>query len=150
MLDIDDYQWAKDILKNLDFFSHCSEEDILALVESMEKNHYKAGSTILFQGEISNRLHLVRSGSVGIWKSASGQKTLVAELGPGKYFGEISLMTPISATASVKAKDETEILSLSYESLEFAFRKHPEEMKIIQKKIEERMQSRQAAPPPAG
>src|SRR3989344_2229978 len=84
MLDIEDYQWAKKALRSLDFFSHCSDEDILSLVENLEKLSYKTDSTILFKGEISNHFYLVHSGTVGIWKVVDGEKKLVAELGPGK------------------------------------------------------------------
>ncbi len=146
MLDIEDYQWAKGALKALDFFSHCSDEDILSLTENLEKHHYKAGATILFQGEISNRFYVIRTGTVGIWKNVAGEKKMVAELGAEKYFGEISLMTPTSATASVKAQTEVDIFSLSFENLEFAFRKTPEELQTIQKKIEARRQNQSAAP----
>ena len=112
MLDTEDYDWAKVVLKKLDFFSHCSDEDIAVLVENMDKHHYKAGSTVLFQGEISNRFYVVQEGKVGIWKSVAGEKKMVADLGPEKYFGEISLMTPTSATATVKAETDADILSL--------------------------------------
>lgn len=149
MLDFENYQWAKNVLKQLDFFSHCSDEDILTLVENLEKVSYKAGATILFQGEISNRFHLIHKGSVGIWKNIAGEKKMVAELGPDKYFGEISLMTPTSATATVKAQSEAEIFTLSYENIEFIFRKNPEALQMIQKKIEERRKVQPAAPPPA-
>ena len=37
MLDIEDFKWAKDALKKLDFFSHCSEEDLVTLAEGMEE-----------------------------------------------------------------------------------------------------------------
>ena len=146
MLDIEDYQWAKKALRSLDFFSHCSDEDILSLVENLEKLTYKAGSTILFKGEISNRFYIVHTGKVGIWKTAGGEKKQVAELGPDKYFGEISLMTPTTATATVKAEAESQIFALSYENLEFSFRKNPEALATIQKKIEERRQSQSSAP----
>ncbi len=148
MLDFEDYQWAKNTLKSLDFFSHCSDEDIMALVESLEKKHFKGGSTVLFQGEISNRLYLVRTGSVGIWKTISGEKKMVAELGQDRYFGEISLLTPTSATATVKAQADCEILSLAYGNLEFVFRKSPEVLKTIEQKIMERKQAQSAAAPP--
>lgn len=141
MLNVEDYQWAKEVLKKLDFFSHCTDGDILSLVENLEKNQYKPGATILFQGEISNRLYLVRTGSVGIWKTISGEKKMVAELGSDKYFGEISLMTPTSATATVKAQSEATVYSLAYENLEFIFRKNPGALQTIQQKIEERKKS---------
>lgn len=146
MLDFEDYQWAKETLKKLEFFSMCNDEEILGLVENLEKGHFKAVSTVLFQGEISNRLFLIRQGKVGIWKNVAGEKKMVAELGVDKYFGEISLLTPTSATATVKAMEETIVYSLAYENLEFVFRKNPENLRAIQQKIEERRQSQSAAP----
>ncbi len=151
MLDFEDYQWAKDSLKTLEFFSMCNDEEILGMVENLEKSHFKAGSTVLFQGEISNRLFLIKQGKVGIWKNVAGEKKMVAELGADKYFGEISLLTPTSATATVKAVEETFVFSLAYENLEFVFRKNPENLRAIQQKIEERRQAnaQAAATPPA-
>jgi CRP/FNR family transcriptional regulator len=154
MLDLKNIQWANEVLRGLDFFAHCSDEDIVTLVEHLENNVYKQGGTILFQGEISNRFFIVHQGTVGVYKSVQGQKNRVALLEAGKYFGEISLMTPTSATATVKAETAVEIFSLAYEHMEFVFRKDPEALKRIQQKIEERrieMSSVSAVPavPPA-
>lgn len=135
LLDISEYQWGMNTLKTLDFFSHCTDDDLMNLVESLEKHSYKSGATILFQGEISNRLYIIKQGSVGIWKSIAGEKKMVAELGENRYFGEISLLTPTSATATVKAHADVDIFSLAYENLEYVFRKNVEQIKIIEQKI---------------
>ena len=74
MLDIEDHKWAKEALKNMEFFEHCSEKEILALTENLEKSRQKAESQILFMGEISNRLYIVQSGKVGVWKPLGGRK----------------------------------------------------------------------------
>lgn len=144
MLDIEGNKWAAGALKNLEFFSDASEEDILTLVERFERGHFKSESTILFSGEISNRFYLVRSGSVAVWKTADGERKKVAQLGEGKYFGEISLLTPSSATATVKAESDVELLILSSEDFEFSFRNRPEKLQLIKKKIEEKRSAPQA------
>ena len=107
MLDVEDYQWIKGTLKKLDFFGHCSDENVMEIAESMEHSHYKAGQKILMQGEFSDRLYLIKSGTVDILKKVGEDHKKVAELGTEKYFGEISLLTPSSATATVKAKTAT-------------------------------------------
>ena len=43
MLDFEDYQWAKDSLKTLEFFSMCNDEEILGMVENLEKAISKPG-----------------------------------------------------------------------------------------------------------
>ena len=148
MLDFEDIKWAREVLKELEFFSGCSGEDILTLVENFEKHHYKAGSTILFMGEISNRFYVIRKGSVGIWKSVEGERKMVAELGEKRYFGEISLMTPSSATATVRAQTDAEVLSIAFENFEFAFRNNPDQIQAIKDKIEERKKALSSAAKP--
>ena len=141
MLDLEDNLWAKETLKKLDFFSHCAGDDIALLAESLEKHRYRKETVILFQGEISNRFFLIKKGTVSVWKTAGDNKKMVAELGPGSYFGEISLMTPSGATATVKAQTDAEILSLAFEDFEVAFHQDPDQLESIRKKIEERKQN---------
>lgn len=141
MLELEDEVWAGKTLKSLDFFIGCSDKDITSLVENMDKSHYKGEATILFSGEFSNRFFLIKKGSVGIWKSVDGEKKMVADLGEGKYFGEISLMTPSGATATVKALSDCEVLTLTFENFEIAFKDNPDRLKAIQRKIEERKQT---------
>jgi len=138
MLDFEDILWTNEVLKEIDLFSGCSNDTFSALVENFEKIHYKAGATILFLGEISNRFYVIRKGVIGIWKNVNGERKKVVDLGEKNYFGEISLMTSSCATATVKAQTDAEVLSISFESFEFAFRNNPDQIKIIKKNIEER------------
>jgi len=138
MLDFEDILWTKEVLKEIDLFLECSSESIATLVENFEKINYKAGAVILFQGEISNRFYVIRRGAIGIWKNVNGEKKKVAELCEKFYFGEISLMTSSCATATVRAQTDAEVLSIDFENFEFTFRNNPDQIKAIQKKIEER------------
>ncbi len=138
MLNPEDYSWVKKTFKGLDFFDHCSDDDILSLAESMEEMNCEPGQLILRQGEFSDRLYLIRSGTVDILKRAGSDSKKVAELGEGEYFGEISLMTPSSAIATVKAQTGCVILTMTGEVVESVLSHKPNDLQEVRKKIEER------------
>ncbi|MFH1367510.1 MAG: cyclic nucleotide-binding domain-containing protein [Elusimicrobiota bacterium] len=140
-----DLAWAKETLRNNDIFSNCTEAEITELSNGMEKQCYNQGQTVLFQGEISSRLCMVQSGKVSVWVRKNKDKTKVAELGTGAVFGEISLMTPRAATATIKSEETTEIVFLSGEIVQAMAKKTPSFSETINKKIEEHLaKSKQA------
>ncbi|MBN1384898.1 MAG: cyclic nucleotide-binding domain-containing protein [Elusimicrobia bacterium] len=137
-LDISDIKWAKEFFKHIDFLSQLPEKDITALIYKTRKIPAKNGKRILFQGEFSNRLFIIKTGKVGIFVSKEGQKNKVAELNENHYFGEISLVHPVPASATVVAETDSEILVIEKESLDEVFRNNTAAIGIIHKKIEER------------
>lgn len=75
----------------------------------------QAGDYILTEGESSRTFYIIVSGEVDIHKRAAVQNAsngIVATLGAGQSFGEISLEIGGGCTASVIAKSEVELLVL--------------------------------------
>lgn len=140
-----DLQWAREIIKKVELFVTCSDEEIEELVNGLDKVSYNQGSTILFQGEISSKLCLVQNGKVSVNVRKGKEKNKVAELGQGAFFGEISLLRPQAATATIKAEETTDVLFLPGEVVQAMVNKNSELSEAINKKIEERLEkSRQA------
>lgn len=140
-----DLAWAKENIRRNDLFSQCSESEITELSSGLEKQAYKQGQTVLFQGEISCRLCMVQSGKVSVWIRKGKDKTKVAELEAGSFFGEISLLTPRAATATIKSEADTEIMFLTGEVVQALAKKNPALGETLDKKIHERLEkSRQA------
>ncbi|MBI5573977.1 MAG: cyclic nucleotide-binding domain-containing protein [Elusimicrobia bacterium] len=137
-LDILDIKWAKEFFKKIDFLSQLSSQELTALIYKTRKINFKAGKTILFQGEFSNRLFIVEKGRVGIHISKEGKKEKVAELTENHYFGEISLVKPVPASATVISEMDSDILVIDKENLDELFATNPAVLDVIRKKIEER------------
>lgn len=137
-LDIIDIKWAKEFFKKIDFLAQLSEQEITALIYKTKKISVKKGKTILFQGEFSNRLFIIEKGKVGIFISKEGKKEKVTELSENHYFGEISLVHPVPASATVMAEEDSEILTIEKENLDEVFQNNPAALETIHKKIEER------------
>jgi CRP-like cAMP-binding protein len=115
------------------------------LAEGMEKQSYKSNATILFQGEVSNRLYLVQAGTVSVWARKDRNKLKIAELTAGNYFGEISLLTPRAATATIKAETACDIIFLPGEVVEAMVKHNPALCAALQAEIKQRLASRQQA-----
>lgn len=144
-LSTQDLAWAKENIRRNDFFSACSEAEINELASGLEKQAYKQGNTVLFQGEISSRLCMVQSGKVSVWVRKGKDKTKVAELEAGAFFGEISLLMPRAAMATIKSEAETEIIFLPGEVVQALAKKNPALGETLDKKIHERLEhSKQA------
>ena len=71
-------------------------------------------------------------------ETKEAKKEKVAELAENNYFGEISLISPVPASATVTAEVDSDILVIDKENLDELFVTNPVALNIIHKKIEER------------
>jgi CRP-like cAMP-binding protein len=69
---------------------------------------YGPGEVVLRQGDPGDSLYVVRAGSVAVQVGAPGTRREVATLTGGQFFGEMSLMTGESRSATVVAKSDCE------------------------------------------
>ena len=104
--------------ERVSLFTGVNEENLTALAESSILLPYKEGQTILFKGGTVDGLHIVISGKVGVYvKSTNKTQVLVAELGAGEVFGEMSIVEMGTAGATIKASEnDTIVLMIPQES----------------------------------
>ncbi len=138
-LTIKDSNWAKGVIRQSDFFDTLTEDELTQLVEGFEKRHYAKGATIIFQGEISNKLFIIQLGKVSVNVRRRKQVSKVAELVPTDLFGEISLLTPRSATATVKTEEDSDVIILAGDVFRGIVKNNPALNEKISKKIDERL-----------
>lgn len=112
------------LLKRIDFLSEFSDQDIKYLASRLKVVTFTVGEPIIKQGEPGRSFYIVREGRVEIQaRNAEGVTFFTKQLGPGEFFGEISLLTGEPRTATVVALEESELLRLDKD----AFRKIMEE-----------------------
>ncbi len=87
-------------------FKHLDEQWCQRLVESAQLRTYEAGEVIIDEGQPAESLFIVVRGHVRVWTHADARDVELKTLGPGAYFGEVSLLSGKDATATVEAKDD--------------------------------------------
>jgi CRP/FNR family transcriptional regulator, cyclic AMP receptor protein len=96
-------------LERVPLFRDCSSEALDRLAEVTTEFPFPGEATIVQQGQVGNGLYLIVSGGVRI---VAGQEEL-ARLGPGDFFGELSVIDQKPRAASAFALGDTVCLALA-------------------------------------
>ena len=99
-------------------FSALDDEAAAALRASMVEVRLERGELLFNEGEPGDRMYIVESGKVKLGTTAAdGRESLIAVLGPGEQFGELSLFDPGPRTATARALTAATILGLGHDAL---------------------------------
>ena len=71
------------------------------------------GSLIFRQGDAGDQMFLISDGRVRLFLEAEGYQKEFAVLGPGEFFGELSLLGDAPRTATAEAVEDTTLLPVS-------------------------------------
>ena len=129
-------------LKKVDLFSGLTAKLQRALADQLEFMPFAVGEAVTREGEKDDGLFMIVEGHalVRIGKDHETPKE-VARLGPGQFFGEMSLMTGEARTASVIAATEL----LCYRMNKSAFQQILEETPMIADQVAEVLAKRKTA-----
>lgn len=86
---------------------------------------FAAGSTILREGEAANALFIIEAGKVAIERSAA-PGIVLAELGPGEFFGETSILQEQPHSANAVARTAVRALRIDAAALHAVLRENVE------------------------
>ncbi len=105
-------------MRNAPLFAALEEEEMAALQATMASTHLDRGEVLFREGQQGDRLYVIQSGKVKLGRtSTDGRENLVAILGPGEMFGELSLFDPGPRNATATAVADSELISLGHDSL---------------------------------
>jgi small-conductance mechanosensitive channel len=113
-------------LRGVDFLSTVPDESVLTLAEMSETRLYGAGEAIIRQGATDEEFFIVERGRVAVELAGSNATQRLAELGPGQFFGEMSLMTGERRRATVRALEECRLLVVGKQAFHKMFDDRPE------------------------
>ena len=98
---------------------------MLGSLEHLVRTH--ASGTVLFrEGERGEKMYVIRSGKVNIWKQISESEITLAVLGPGEFFGEMALLEGLPRSAGATVVEEAVLIEVKHEAFETLVRKNGE------------------------
>ena len=62
------------------------------IASALEPVEFRAGQNIFRQGERGDRFYIIQEGAIIVSKTTNGERTVLARLGEGAYFGERALI----------------------------------------------------------
>jgi CRP/FNR family cyclic AMP-dependent transcriptional regulator len=92
------------------------------MIDWVASDRYKrrrlpAGTTLCHEGDFGNTMYFVVRGSLQISKRViQGADKVIATLGDGQYAGELSLLTGVQRSATIRAVEETEVVEIDQEA----------------------------------
>lgn len=95
-------------LASVPLFAACSRKDLQRIARASDEVQVPAGRTLVKQGDVGRECFVLVDGSVKVERN--GRK--VATLGPGAYFGELSLLDKGPRTATATTEEDSTVLVL--------------------------------------
>jgi CRP-like cAMP-binding protein len=107
-----------DVVLTAPLFANMDPEASRTLLASMAPLHVARGEVLFHEGEPGDRLYVIRSGKIKLGRrSTDGRENLLAVLGPGEMFGELSLFDPGPRTATATGLADAVVLELGHHDL---------------------------------
>lgn len=127
------------MLKKADILAPLKEEELRMLAEDLTSQLFARNEIICRQGDEGSTFYIIRAGTVSVrLKQMDSAETEVAQLGPGLYFGEMSLLTGEPRASTVRAAEDCELLCLDRESFAVLLKENPPIAQTMSEVIAER------------
>ena len=105
-------------LREVRLFKDIAPPELEVLGRSMAERPLRRGHVICREGDPGEEMFVVRSGSIVISKLVTGRvEQVLARIGPGDFFGEMSLFDRSPRSATVQADSDAALLALDREAL---------------------------------
>jgi CRP-like cAMP-binding protein len=100
------------------FFGGLSDASLDLLVPMLAEVRVDAGATVVAEGEPGRSMFIVHSGALAVSKTGdSAHAVRMAGLGPGDFFGEMTLIEMQNRSATVVAESPTVLYELTARNL---------------------------------
>src|SRR5439155_6772383 len=121
-------------LKSVPLFSSLSDDARREFAVWVDELKVSSGKHLVDEGDYAYDLFVIEDGEAEVTRDGDH----VADLGPGDFFGEMGVLSKGQRNATVVAKSDMRLLTLSHWDVERLRRSAPEVLDQLGKAIEER------------
>src|SRR5271157_514896 len=108
----------KAFLVSTPFFGGLSDASLDLLVSMLVERRFDVGAPVVSEGEPGRSMYIVHTGDLAVSKLGnSGLELRMANLGPGDFFGEMTLIEMQNRSATVIAESPTLLYELTAQKL---------------------------------
>lgn len=93
------------------------------------------GDVLFKEGDVSDAIYVIKSGRIAITKAKGNGEIVLAEKKTGEMLGEMAFFDNKPRSATAKAIQDTEIITLPFTALYAQFRTFPEWLKAVVKTV---------------
>ncbi|MBI3538629.1 MAG: cyclic nucleotide-binding domain-containing protein, partial [Chloroflexi bacterium] len=108
---------SKNNLRVIPFFSDLTDEVLDAISQRLQREHYHKGASIVQEDDPGDCMYIIETGQVKVVTEKGGAEKIHAYLGPGNFFGEMSVLLGEKRSASVRVVLDVELLVLRKDDL---------------------------------
>ncbi|MEF9426007.1 MAG: cyclic nucleotide-binding domain-containing protein [Candidatus Mariimomonas ferrooxydans] len=108
-------------------FHLLTDEELEQILPYLEVVHYPAGTVIFKEGDTGDFMGFVDSGKLEVKKDTEfkGKQIILALLSKGSFVGELSMIDEKPRSATVVSLEDSKLIILKSEAMDFLIQKHP-------------------------
>ena len=123
-----------DQLRSIPLFEDVPDDELRQIAPFADEAQVEAGTELVREGDFSYEFFAIEEGEAEVTRAGEH----VADLGPGDFFGEIGLLEKDLRTASVEAKSDMRLVTLTGWDMKRMEKAIPEAAERVREVLESR------------
>jgi CRP/FNR family cyclic AMP-dependent transcriptional regulator len=127
-------------LKAVPFFTQLSDKELDFVRAAATEKTYPKNAVVLTEGETGDSLYMIQSGKVKVFiGDEEGREIILKILGPGAFFGEMSMIDKQPRSASVTTIEQSTFLVLTHVAFERCVEQAPRIAALVMQCLAQRV-----------
>ena len=127
-------------LKAVPFFTQLSDKELDTIRAVAAEKSYPKNAVVLTEGEMGDSLYMIMTGKVKVFiGDEEGREIILKILGPGAFFGEMSMIDKQPRSASVTTIEASMFLVLSHAAFERCVEQAPRIANMVMRVLAQRV-----------
>ena len=127
-------------LKAVPFFTQLTERELDVIRSVAAEKPYPKNAVVLTEGEMGDALFMIQSGKVKVFiGDQDGREMILKILGPGDFFGEMSMIDKQPRSASVTTLESSTFLVMSHAAFEKCIEQVPRIATVVMRILAQRV-----------